>query len=58
MAVQFSLLTLKEEKMELENELNILERVDAKKSARRITQLKHQIADLEFAIEVLETWED
>lgn len=58
MSVEYSLLILKEEKDELQNELTTLKRVDAEKSARKITRLEHQVSDLEFAIEVLEEYLD
>lgn len=39
---------------ELKKELNILERVDPIKSAKRIAKLKNDIKDLEFSIKALE----
>jgi hypothetical protein len=58
MKVEYSLLLLREELEELKEEKTRLKVVDPVKSARKITQLIHQIADLEFAIEVLETYLD
>lgn len=58
MAVKYALSVLREEFEELTNEYTILVRTDKEKSARRITQLKHQLGELEFAIEVLEGYED
>ena len=58
MVVNYSLLILREDKEELQRHKALLNLTDAKKSARKITELKHKIADLEFAIEVLETYQD
>ena len=54
MKVQHSLFLLKEEHDELTVELNYLTQIDKGRASKRIDELKSQLNDLEFAIEVLQ----
>jgi hypothetical protein len=55
MHVEYALEVLKEKKISL---VDALESKEVQDTPRLITKFKHQIYSLDFAIELLETWED
>lgn len=62
MATEFSLLTLKNTRHDLLEKKNSIENDDGRwhllEPKRELTKIIHQVADLDFSIELLETWED
>lgn len=62
MAVEYSLQVLKQQKQNLVDKKHSIETGDGNwlvlQPKREITNLFHQISDLQYAIEVLETHED
>lgn len=62
MHVEFSLRVLKWQRKELLEKKDSIEKGDCHwhvlEPKREITKIIHQVADLDFAIEILETYED
>ncbi|MBX4152374.1 hypothetical protein [Paenibacillus lautus] len=58
MSGEYALRLMKVELRDKKHEVEEYEKIPDKDTARTVTKLKHQIWDLEFAIELLEEYQD